>query len=196
MQILQIEQGSPEWFQARLGLPTMSCMGRIATAKTAALSAQSDEYIGALIAERHVDVGEQFSSYWMERGIELEREARAWYELKHDCDVAEVGIIVNKGAGYSPDGLIGESGCLEIKCPKPSTHIKYLLNGELPDVYKGQVHGGLVVSERRWADFVSYCPQFEPFCIRVVRDEFTAKVESALEAFIARLDAARRQLGL
>ena len=87
MQVLDIEQGSPEWFEARKGLPTASCFSKIITPKTGKLSASVDAYIAELIAETKEDTTEQIRSYWMERGRLLEGEARAWYEFETDDDV-------------------------------------------------------------------------------------------------------------
>ena len=103
--------------------------------------------------------------------------------------------MLNSGVGYSPDGLIGDHGCLAIQCPKPATHVLYLMAGALPDCYEPLVHGALVVSERAWCDFVSYFPPFEPLCVRVERDEYADKVADALADFLVRLNAMRERLG-
>ena len=194
MQVLDIEQGSPEWFEARKGLPTASCFSKIITPKTGKLSASVDAYIAELIAETKEDTTEQIRSYWMERGRLLEGEARAWYEFETDSDVEQVGLILNHGVGYSPDGLADPKGGLEIKCPMPKTHIKYLMAGEIPIEYKPQLHGGLYVAELDWIDFLSYCPGYNPLLIRVVPDDYTKQLAEALAIFLERYEAAKKRV--
>lgn len=194
MQRLDIEQGSPEWFEARKGLPTASCFSKIITPKTGKLSASVDTYIAELIAETQEDTTEQVQSYWMERGRLLEGEARSYYEFAKEVDVQQVGLILNYGVGYSPDGLIKPKGGLEIKCPMPKTHIKYLMAGELPSEYRPQVHGGLYIAELEWLDFMSYCPGYNPLLIRVVPSEYTEQLAHAIDTFLERYEAAKKRV--
>lgn len=194
MQILTIKQYEPEWWQARLGLPTVSEFSRFITPKRGDLSAQADGYIADLIVEQVEGLSEQVQSYWMERGITMEEQARAWYEFEYDCDVERVGLILNKGAGWSPDGLVGPKGAVEIKCPKPSTHVKWLLTGGIPDEHKPQAHGALSIGERDWVDFVSYCPGYRKLVVRVTPDEYTEKVDAALKAFLEKYEAAKLKM--
>ena len=184
MKRLEVAQGSPEWFEARRGIPTASAFGKIITPARGELSAQSVGYIAELIAETTEDYNpeEQCRSYWMERGREIEPEARDWYAFRYNVEIEEVGIILNHGAGYSPDGLIGK-GAVEFKCPKPSTHVKWLLKGGLPDEHKPQVHGGLYIGDLDWIDFVSYCPGFRKLVVRVTPDKYTQNVAAALRQF-------------
>lgn len=183
MQRLDCKQGSDEWFQARLGIPTVSEFSRFVTPKRGDLSAQATGYIADLIVETIDGPGEQIRSYWMDRGRLLEDEARSYYEFETDQTVEQVGLILNKGAGWSPDGLPGAGG-LEIKCPKPSTHVKWLLDGDVPDEHKPQAHGALVVGEKPWIDFLSYCPSYRPLLIRIKPDDYTVKVGNALTKFL------------
>ena len=198
MIILDMEQRSPEWFDARRGIPTASALSKVITPKTGKLSAQCDEYIGTLIADL-VDCEieeDSFSNAWMERGMFLEEEARDWYAFQNDVAVDQVGFIMNddKTAGVSPDGIVKDIGLLEIKCPKPAVHVKYLLNGGLPDLYKPQVHGALHISGAAWVDFISYCPGFASLVVRVLPDEYTEKVGVALQLFIDRLESAKEKI--
>ena len=194
MEILDLEQGSKPWFEARNGLPTASCFSKIITPKTGKLSASADAYIAELIAETKEDTTEQIRSYWMERGRLLEGEARAWYEFETDTDAEKVGLILNHGVGYSPDGLVKPKGGLEIKCPMPKTHIKYLMAGEIPTEYKPQLHGGLYVAELDWIDFLSYCPGYNPLLIRVVPDDYTKQLAEALWILLERYEAAKKRV--
>lgn len=188
MKTIDCEQYSEPWWEARRGVPTASNFKRIITPATGKLSAQADDYICELIAEKyHIGAMDELSgpaTAAMRNGTETEPEARRWYCLEQD-DVREVGFIMTDCGrfGCSPDGLVGENGGLELKCPVGKTHIRYLLDGHLPDEYKAQVHGSLIVSGRAWWDFLSYVPGLPPFKIRVEPDDFTDKLRAALEVF-------------
>jgi hypothetical protein len=188
MKILSLEQGSDEWFNARLGIPTASRFKDIVTPAKGDKSKSYKSYMYELIAERLTSgKDESFKSEWMERGNELEPLARSSYEFLHDVEVKQVGIILNDAGtiGASPDGLIGEDGGLEIKCPKPSTLVKYMLDGRLPLEYKTQVMGNLWISEREWWDFVAFHPSMKMFKIRVYRDEeYIRKMAQHINDFV------------
>jgi len=173
MKICNHEQGSPEWFEARLGIPSASMFSKIVTTK-GVWSTQADSYINQLVAERLTGEREEiYQSHHMIRGTELEPEARDMYCLMKDVEVQEVGFCLHDTlkAGCSPDGLIGEDGGLEIKAPAPATHVEYLRGGVLPSRYKQQVMGCLWITQREWWDFVSYHPNMKPLIVRVERDE-------------------------
>lgn len=174
MKILNFEQGSEEWFKARLGIPTASRFKDIVTPAKGDKSTSYKKYMYELIAEKLTKEKEDFyKNEWMERGNEIEPLARSSYEFLHEVEVREVGIIVNSNhtIGASPDGLIGDAGGLEIKCPKPSTVVKYMIDNCLPLEYKTQVMGNLWLSEREWWDFLAFHPSMDFFEIRVYRDE-------------------------
>lgn len=183
MRIDQNEQGSPEWLAARLGIPSASMFAKIVTTK-GAWSTSADSYINQLVAERLTGEREEvFQSHHMIRGTELEPDARDLYSLMTDSEVTEVGFCLHDtlAAGCSPDGLIGEDGGLEIKCPAPSTHVEYLRGGVLPSKYKQQVMGCLWITGREWWDFVSYHPTMKPLIVRVERDEeYIAALENCV----------------
>jgi len=183
MRIDQNEQGSPEWLAARLGIPSASMFAKIVTTK-GAWSTSADTYINQLVAERLTGEREEvFQSHHMIRGTELEPDARDLYSLMTDSEVTEVGFCLHDtlAAGCSPDGLIGEDGGLEIKCPAPSTHVEYLRGGVLPSKYKQQVMGCLWITGREWWDFVSYHPTMKPLIVRVERDEeYIAALENCV----------------
>lgn len=185
MQTLNLEQLSEEWFAARCGVPSASEFSRFITPARGDYSKQARGYIAKLIRECVEGPGERMSTYWMDRGTSLEGEARAWYEFEFEEPVEQVGLILNRSCAYSPDGLLPNNGLLEIKCPKPETHIGWLLDGALPDEHKPQVHGGMVISDRDWLRFVSYCPGYRPLVVTVERDAYTAKVEKAVDTFVA-----------
>src|SRR5690606_16202558 len=128
-------------------------------------------------------------SEYMERGTALEPEARAAYEMQRDVDVQVVGFIYaddRKLTGGSPDGLIGEDGGLECKCPAIHTHIGYLLNPHaLVDEYRTQVQGYLWITGRRWWDLCSYHPDLPSVIRRIERDEaFVAALDAAVNGFL------------
>ena len=188
MKILDLEQGSEEWFKARLGIPTASRFKDIVTPAKGDKSKSYKTYMYELIAEKLIgDKEDFFKSEWMERGSEIEPLARASYEFMHDVKVDEVGIILNddETIGVSPDGLIGDVGGLEIKCPKPSTMVKYMIANELPLEYKPQVMGALWMSGREWWDFLAFHPSMDFFEIRVYRDEeYIKKLDIHLNDFV------------
>ena len=193
---IDVEQRSPEWSEMRRGLPTASEFFKIITPRTGQLSAQHDIYVAELIAEMVVEP-EQFDSEWMERGRSLEQEAIKWYAFYTNYDVQPGGIIFldDRSAAVSPDSRVftprAGDGLLEVKCLKPSHHVKYLLQNTLPDEFRPQVHGALYISERDWLDFVLYCPGFKQLLLRVVRNDYTRKVGRALNEFNKKLDAAK-----
>lgn len=187
MLVLDVEQQSPEWFAARCGIPTASNFDKIVTTKGES-SKQYKKYLYQLAGELVAGSREEtYQNAAMTRGIELEAEARELYELVTDNSVDTVGICyANEDKKYScsPDGLIGEDGVLEIKCPLMATHVEYLLKGKLPTTYFQQVQGQLFVTNKKWCDFVSYYPALKPLIVRVERDEeFISKLEVALTNF-------------
>jgi len=173
MKILEMEQGTQEWLEARLGCPSGSGFSKLITA-SGTPSSSAESYINDLIAELITGESTPFHvTEWMQRGTELEPFARMNYELETDREVTEVGFCMHDilRCGVSPDGLIGDDGGIEIKCPKPSTHVKYLRKGTLPSEYKAQVMGCLWITGRQWWDFMSYHPQMPNLLIRVHRDD-------------------------
>ena len=183
MRIIDCEQGTDEWLAARLGIPSASMYGKIITTQ-GKWSTQADSYINQLVAE--VLTGERTPVYQnehMTRGTELEPEARRMYEFISDNKVDEVGFCMHDTleAGASPDGLIGDDGGLEIKCPAASTHVEYLRGDTLPSKYKQQVMGCLWITGREWWDFMSYYPNMKPLIVRVECDEeYIAELEKCV----------------
>lgn len=195
---LELQQQTPEWFAARCGVPSASNFDKIVTTKGEP-SKQAQKYLWQLAGERVTGKQEEsFTSGHMQRGIELEAEARQFYELVSDVVVQTVGICYpneNKKYSCSPDGLVGEDGGLEIKCPSMAVHVGYLIEGVLPTEYFQQVQGNLLVTGRKWWDFVSYYPGLKPLMLRVYRDEeFIKKLDLALENFCEELDAVTKRI--
>ena len=193
-----IDQGSPEWFDLRKGIPTASNFGKILS-PTGKPSTQDKAYMHKLVAESVIGIQEGYTNDAMEKGIETEPLARAEYELDTGLTVEEVAIVYlddKKEVSCSPDGLVGEDGGLEIKCPLPHTHVKYLVEKKLPTEYIPQVQGSLYVTGRKWWDFVSYCEGLPTLRIRVERDEDYIKLlASALVKFNSNLKVTKQILG-
>lgn len=184
--IHDIEQGSPEWLDMRLGIITCSEISAIRADGTGAQS-----YINGLAFERIT--GESSSVFegneWTKRGQELEPVARQMYEKKTGQSVYQIAFVKNKGFGYSPDGLISQSktapedthrfcGGLEIKVKQPAEQIHILRTGEIPKKHLDQLYGGLSCAELDWIDFVSYCPGLPLFIKRVYCDDVKDKIEN------------------
>lgn len=189
----EFAQYSAEFWSHCRGRPSTSNFRRILTAKTNKLSESSRDYEHELAAEYvHFDPNfftEKPRNREMEHGTNCEPEARAWYALERNVEVLEVGGVMSGDGRFwsSPDGLIGDDGVLELKCPQMKTHIGYVLDeSKLIDEYKAQVHGQLIVCERKWVDLVSYVVGLKPIIVRVEPNEFTRELRVALEVFWSR----------
>jgi hypothetical protein len=198
MIILNVEQGSAEWFAARLGIPTASQFGRILTPKTMKLSDQSAGYMQELIAEQLLGqaMDDGGSIGFMQRGEVLERKAVEFYELQRDVETEKVGFVLRDDSrvGCSPDRFVGADGLLEIKCPSAKVHVGYLLDDEGIG-YRAQVQGQLWITGRAYVDTLSYNPELPPALVRVHRDEeFIGKLAAAVDQFLSFLDESKLKL--
>jgi len=184
---LDCEQGSEEWLAARLGIPTATGFENIVTA-TGKKSASYIKYMAELIEESILGGGDTFKSGFMERGNQLEPQARAAYEFLTGNDVIQVGGVYlneNRDVMVSPDGLIPSlKKGLEIKCPKMSTHIRYLLEGGVPAEYVIQVQANLWVTGYKTWDFVSYCPEYQKQTLYLFTTERDEKLMKAFDEHI------------
>ncbi|MGE6776511.1 lambda exonuclease family protein [Vreelandella titanicae] len=176
MQVLNMEQGTPEWLAARLGRVTMSELKTLLVKGKGpgGFGTGAITYMNQLIGERITgELAEPFQgNTHTRRGHTLEGVARSLYtDATGEPKPEEVGIILNHGVGYSPDSLVGANGLLEIKTKLPKFQIEVLLSGEIPDEHVPQCQGGLWVSEREWIDFVSYWPGMPLFIKRAYRDD-------------------------
>lgn len=192
MIVLDLAQRSPEWFVAKCGIPSSSNFDKIVDI-TGKPSKQRQKYLFQLAGERITGIAEEtYQNAAMLRGIELEDEARKFYELVSGNKVEQCGLCFpdeKKMYGASPDGLVGKDGLVEIKCPAIHTQVGYLLDNKLPSDYIQQIQGQLLVTGRKWVDFVSYYPAIKPLIVRVERDKkFLAILEVELKAFCDSLD--------
>ena len=173
MEIIPCEQNSPEWVEARLGLPTASQFSTVlAKGKGGGPSKTRRTYLYKLAGERITgQPAENFRNAHMDRGHAMEPEARELYEFAEGVTVERVGFIKNHGAGASPDSLVGDHGLLEIKTAMPHILIEYRLAGRVPSEHVAQVQGQLWVTERSWCDLLIYWPRLDPFQARIERDD-------------------------
>lgn len=190
MQIIECEQGSPEWFAARAGIVTASEFKTIiGVKKDAREKVTRQTYMMKLAGE--IITGEPMENYinaHMERGKVMEDEARDLYAFQHDIEPQRVGFIRNGDVGCSPDSLIGTKGGLEIKSALAHIQIDRLLKGELPSEHRAQVQGNIWLAEREWWDFASYCPKLPLLVVRVHRDDgYIATISGAVNEFNAEL---------
>ncbi|QEY70467.1 lambda exonuclease family protein [Pseudomonas denitrificans (nom. rej.)] len=176
MQIIRdIEQGSQEWLNLRLGIVTCSeldCL--LVNGKgQAGFGAGAFSYMDQLIGERITgEAADPFQgNRHTERGHELEGKARELYVARTGAELEQVAIILNHGIGYSPDALVGAKGLDEIKTKLPKFQVSVILAGEVPKEHIAQCQGGLWVSDREWIDFISYWPGMPLFIKRMYRDE-------------------------
>ncbi len=190
--IIECTQRSPEWFEARRGVPTASEFSTIlAKGKDGGNSVGRKTYLYKLAGEILSGAPmESFESAAMVRGREMEAEAKNFYQLVNDEPVMDVGFVVNGRCGCSPDAWVGTSGGLEIKTAAPHILIDLLLKDQFPPEHKAQVQGSLMVCEREWWDLMVYWPKMEPLTKRMYRDEdYIATLRTAIDAFNEELDA-------
>jgi hypothetical protein len=190
VQVFNCEQGSPEWHEARRGIPTASEFAAIiAKGRGGDESKTRRTYLLKLAGEVLTgDLMENYTNAQFDRGKVMEPEARELYEFLTDDPVSTVGFIRNGDAGCSPDALVGDRGLLEIKTALPHLLIDRLLRGDFPPEHKAQCQGALWVSEREWIDIAVYWPKLPLFTKRAHRDEaYIADLAKAVEAFNAEL---------
>jgi putative phage-type endonuclease len=183
--IEKVEQGTPEWFAARLGNVTASRVADVIAKTKSGYSASRDNYMAQLICERMTGtVAESFTSSAMAWGTETEPFARAAYESVSDVLVDQVGYVphpIIERAGASPDGLVGAYGLLEIKSPQTNTHIDTLISEQVPTKYITQMQWQMACTRREWCDFVSFDPRLpEGLQLFVKRVEYDAEYAGML----------------
>lgn len=194
-------QGDEAWLQARLGLLTASEMKLIITPTLKIASNDKERsHLFELLAQRITKYVEPaYISNDMLRGMEDEIEARSIY-AKTYAPVEEVGFLTNDKwgftIGYSPDGLVGDDGLIECKGRRQKFQIETIIAGIMPDDYMIQVQTGLLVSERKWLDFVSFSGGLPMVTIRVYPDAIVQEaIVAAATAFEARLAEKMDALG-
>lgn len=193
-----MDQRSDEWFNARLGKVTASRVADMMSKTKTGPSASRKNYRAELVLERLTGQRQEgFTSGAMQWGTDTEPQARAAYEFLTDRTVTEIGFVVHpriEGLGASPDGLVGDEGLIEIKCPNSATHLEILESGTIPDKYIKQMQTQMTCTGRTWCDFVSFDPRFpaehQIWMHRVQRDEaLIAEIEREAVAFLVEVDA-------
>ena len=184
----RMEQGTDEWLEARRGIVTASVVGKLITPTLKhANNDTSRGLVRELVAERITGrVVPTYPSRDMERGTLDEPYARDVY-AEHYAPVVEVGFMVREinghRLGYSPDGLVGDDGLIEIKSRQPKVHLAHILADKVPAENMAQIQCGLLVSGRQWCDYLSYCGGMPMWRKRVYPDPawFSAIVAAATD---------------
>lgn len=188
-----IEQGSTEWHALRCGKVTASRVADVIAKTKTGPSASRLNYAAELIAERLTGVSaDGFTNAAMQWGTDQEPNARRAYEFMNDVSVEQVAFVIHpdiEDAGASPDGLVGDHGLVEFKCPNTATHIDTLIKQEVPTKYITQMQWQMACTGRQWCDFVSYDPRLpesmQLFVKRVSRDnDFIASLEDEVVKFL------------
>lgn len=194
----EIIQGTPEWHAIRCGKVTASRIADLTAKIKSGPSASRATYMGELICERLTGVvTEGFKSAAMQWGSDHEPQARLNYAFDRNVEIGEVGFVDHptiKMAGASPDGLVGEDGLAEFKCPNTATHLETLRTRSVPGVYVKQMYWQMACTGRKWNDFTSYDPrlpeQMQMITVRLERNnEVIQALETEVSVFIAELDA-------
>ena len=189
-------QRTDDWYQDRLGKVTASNVYKVLskgeTRKT---------YMYELLAERLNGKQDSFTNEHMLRGIELEPEAKAAYSIETGVFIDDVGFVEHPSIpnfGASPDGLVGNDGLIETKCPKLTTHLKTISDEKIKSEYLYQMQTQMACTGRKWCDFVSYYPALGEnslFIKRIEADQvMIAEIEQAVIKFLNELDALERRI--
>jgi putative phage-type endonuclease len=196
MKIIDAAQGSPEWLASRAGRVTASMVSAtLMKPETAGFRDYQAQLVAEILTGK--PQGSSFTNEHMQFGTETEPLARSAYEAETGFSVDEVGLCIHPTidrAGASPDGLVGNSGLVEIKCPKVATHLAYQIAGVVPAGYKNQMMWQMACTGRDWCDFVSFRPDLpehlQLFIVRFKRDsEKILELETAVISFLSTVDA-------
>ena len=177
--IYDCEQGTPEWFQCRMAVPTASELDAVcAKPAKGGVSKTRQTYMRKLAGE--VITGEpmeSFTNHHMERGKVMEEEARDHYAFEMGVELQQVGFIkIDDIFGASPDSLVGDDGMVEVKTKLPHLQIEVLLKNEIPSTHMKQLLGQLWAADREWVKFVSYWPHMPTFIKRLYRKEVQSEI--------------------
>ncbi|MCZ2158831.1 YqaJ viral recombinase family protein [Bartonella sp. 220] len=202
-----MEQRTAEWFQARLGKVTASNVYNVLSKTAKGLpTSKYEDYKMKLITERLTgEISQSYITPSMQWGIEHEEDALKEYEFIYDADIIKCGFIPHptiKMAGASPDGLIGEDGLVEAKCPQSTTHLRFFMYDEIKPEYIAQMQFQMACTGRKWCHFISYNPQFvgrsTGLRMKVKRihrdDEQIEQITKAVEVFLAEIEQDMEQI--
>lgn len=196
MKILDVEQGSLEWMQGRIGRPTASRFDAIMTPTKlkAAKTNYHSELVAEYILQQPIEWG---SNAWTNRGTDEEKDARRYYAIREDVDVEQVGIVLSDDelSGGSPDGLVGNNGGLEIKVFGAIKHMQHVLGRESDPI--GQVQGLIRLTEREWWDILYYNVSLPKRINRIYRDDkWQAAFGPILDDFLEKLEADKERMAM
>lgn len=212
MKFIECAQGTAEWIQARAGAITASRFADAVSVMTRASgerkagdpTAAADKYAADIAIERisGKPYGEQIKAWALERGHELEAQARTIYESRFGLFAMESGIVKTDDDwfGYSTDGMVGTDGLIEIKCPVDSQKILAMFRTGDVSEYMHQMQGGLWITGRKWCDFLMYVPDLasvgnDLYARRIYRDEsFIESMEAQLLKFRSRVQVIEAML--
>ena len=202
--IIDVPQGTEEWRKARAGHATGSCFADILAKIKSGEAADRRKYRIKLVTERMtgVPIDGGFKSAAMQWGTDTEALARTAYEAATGEPCIQTGFHLHptiEWVGCSPDGLVGDDGLAQFKCPESHTHVAWLLDGVLPSEHRAQVQGELWVTGRAWCDFVSFDPRFpashQLLIVRVQRDEeYISNLEREVKVFLREVDQLHSRL--
>mgnify|MGYP000202101260 CR=1 FL=1 len=191
-----IEQRTEAWFKERLGKVTASRIADVMAKTKTGYGAGRANYMAELIAERLTgETADRYQNAAMQWGTDTEPKARAAYSFVTGESVVETGFVphpVIELSGASPDGLVGDNGLVEIKCPNTATHIDTLLGAGIDRKYLLQMQWQMACTGRQWCDFVSYDPRLgTEMSLHIQRFNFDEKlvreIETEVQAFLAEL---------
>lgn len=198
-----MEQRTDEWFEARLGKVTASRIVDVMAKTKTGYGASRGKYMDQLLDE--IVTGQPtfgFTNAAMQHGIDTEPKARLYYEILTNVDVEEVGFIVHpriEQSGASPDGLVGDEGMIEIKCPNTSTHRQFLVTEKIERRYMLQMQWQMACADRAWCDFVSFDNRLldvdrHGAVLRVERNQaMIEEIEHEVEEFIDEMNRKLKQ---
>ena len=191
MRVINCRQQTEEWDRWR-NRPTASEFSSFITPARGDFSKQATAYAAKIVAKRLGVYTEPPPTYWMDWGTEHEPNAKAAYTLQTGREITDVGFVLpdhTDAYGGSPDGLVGDDGLIEIKCPAPETLIGLHAYGGIPSQYIPQIQGLLLITGRGWCDFYGFHPELTPFIIRVEPDEkYQAKIAAGLLLLLEEID--------
>lgn len=197
MKVIDCEQNSAEWLAARCGSLGASSIADMVAKTRTGWGASRFNLAARIVCERLTGTPqESYTNAAMQWGHDTEPQARAMYEFMRDVAVQQVGLVLHPSISKShasPDGLVGDDGLIEIKCPNTATHIETLLSEDVEGKYVKQMQWQMACCGRAWCDFVSFDPrlpaEMQMFVQRVPRDdEFIAELEREARLFLAEID--------
>lgn len=206
MRAITCQQKTAEWLTLRSGRISASRLGDVIAKPKRGTEelARRRDYRMELLCERLTGrAAEHYVSRDMDHGVENEPYARAAYEISESVMVDEIGMAIHPTmdfASASPDGLVGDDGCIEIKCPRTATHLEWKMAGVVPEEHIPQMMWVMACCERKWADFISFDPRLPQrlrfFLARLHRDEKRiAEMEYEVMQFNSEVEEMCRKLG-